>query len=739
MNSNRVNTCVAMILIVDDLPDNLRVLSATLSQHGYGVKCAKNGAIALRAALAAPPDLILLDVKMPDLDGYQVCQQLKAAPATSDIPVIFMSALDDVLDKVKAFDVGGVDYITKPFQVEEVLARIKSQLALQAAKAEIRNLNAELEQRVIQRTNQLAAANQQLQREISKSQQTHQFLQESEERLESILNSLEEVVRSVCAKTFKLLYLNPAAQTVYGRFINEFFWEPNLWLEVIHPEDRQRVEKSTQILLKQGKINHEYRILRCDSEVRWVSDRSIVIYDDQGVATRIDSIISDISDRKRTEEQLIHDALHDVLTGLPNRTLFMDRLEKALKQAEWDSNFLFAVLFIDLDRFKIINDSLGHTVGDRLLIIFSELMQRCLRSTDLIARLGGDEFTILLENIENINDAIIIAERIQAELVSPLHLEGHTIFTSASIGIVLGSTAYDRPAELLRNADIAMYCAKEAGKARYAIFDQEMYARTLKLLLVESELRQAIELQQFVLHYQPIISLSTGKLTGFEALVRWQHPKRGLVSPGEFISIAEDIGLIVPIGEWVLHQACHQMREWQINLPLAANLKISVNLASQQIKQPKLIVQIDSILAETGLDGSYLKLEITESMLLNDTEATINMLSQIRARNIQLSIDDFGKGYSCLSYLHRFPINTIKIDSHFVSRMNLDTENLEIVRTINTLAHNLGMDVVAEGVETAGQYSRLQALGCEFAQGYFFSKPLNSQAAEKLIEAGTQW
>ena len=739
MNGHRVNTSVAKVLIVDDLPDNLRVLSATLGQKGYEVRCAKNGAMALRAAISAPPDLILLDVKMPDMNGYEVCQQLKASPATQDIPVIFMSALDDVLDKVKAFEVGGVDYIIKPFQIEEVLARIKSQLALQAAKAEIRLLNAELEQRVQQRTAQLATANQLLQREITNRKRTEQWLQESETRLESILDTLEEVVRSACAKKFKLLYLNPAAQKVYGRPVWEFFEQPNLWLDVIHPDDRERVEQATQVLLKQGRINLEYKILRSDGEVRWLSDRSLAIYDIDGVATRFDSIIYDITERKRTEEQLIHDALHDALTGLPNRAFFMERLEQVLKQAQWEPDYLFAVLFIDLDRFKIINDSLGHSVGDQLLIAFAGLMQRCLRRTDTIARFGGDEFTILLENIEQINEAISIAERIQAELMLPMQIENHTIFTSASIGIVLGATGCEHPAELLRNADIAMYCAKEAGKARYAIFNREMYARTLELLHLESDLRQAIERQEFLLHYQPIVSLVTGKLVGFEALIRWQHPERGLVSPTEFISIAEDIGLIVPIGEWVMHQACQQMREWQLKFPLAANLKISVNLASQQIQEAKLIERIDRIMAETGLDGSFLKLEITESMLLNNTEATINMLSEIRARKIQLSIDDFGKGYSSLSYLHRFPINTLKIDGSFVSQMNSDPENFEIVRTINTLAHNLGLDVTAECVETAMEFSQLKALGCEFGQGYFFSKPLDSKAAESLILSDPQW
>ncbi len=739
MNGHRVSHSKGMILIVDDLPDNLRMLSTTLAEQGYEVRCAKNGAMALRGAHTAPPDLILLDVKMPNMNGYEVCQHLKAEQQTRDIPVIFMSALDEVLDKVKAFEVGGLDYITKPFQIEEVLARIKSQLALQAAKAEIRKLNAELEQRVQQRTAQLVAANQQLQREIAERKQAEKLLQESEARLESILNSLEEVVWSASAQTYKFLYLSPAAQKVYGRPVSEFFASQNLWLEVIHPEDRKRVERTIPILLEKGSINQEYRILRPDGEVRWLSDRRHVIYDQNGVAMRLDGIIEDITQRKRAEEQLIHDALHDVLTGLPNRNLFMERVERALKHARRYKDYLFAVLFIDLDRFKLVNDSLGHVVGDRLLIAFAQLLQRCLRITDTVARLGGDEFTVLLEDINHIDDATKIAERIQLELMSPFNLENHTVFTSASIGIVLGSTGYERSVDILRDADIAMYSAKEAGKARYTIFDREMYAKTLQLLHLESDLRQAIDGKEFLIHYQPIISLATGKLIGFEALVRWQHPERGLVSPCEFISTAEDIGLIVPIGEWVLRQACRQLRDWQLKFPSAKSLKMSVNLAIQQIKESKLLEQIDQILAETGLDGSSFRLEITESMLLHHTELTINVLSQIRARKIQLSIDDFGKGYSSLSYLHRFPINNLKIDSYFVSRMNYDPENFEIVRTINTLAHTLGMDVVAEGVETAEQFAQVRALGCEFGQGYFFSKPLDLKEAESLILADPQW
>lgn len=739
MNSYQFNAAQQMILIVDDFPDNLRVLSSTLTEQGYQVRCAKNGSMALRGVQATLPDLILLDINMPDMDGYEVCQKLKASPCTRDIPVIFISALDDVLDKVKAFDVGGIDYIPKPFQLEEVLVRVKSQLALQAAKKEIYKLNAALEERIQQRTVQLEAANQKLQLEVVERKLAEQLLKESEEKLESILNSLEEVVWSISASTGELLYLNPAAQKVYNRPVSEFFDNPNLWLEVVYPEDRQLVETSYQNLLEQGNSETEYRILRPDGEVRWVSIRGHVSYDKNGIAMRIDGIIDDITQRKQVEEQLIHDALHDALTGLPNRTLFMERVELALQRAKQCKKYLFAILFIDLDRFKLVNDSLGHAVGNRLLIAIAHLLKQCLRPRDTIARLGGDEFTILLDELNDITDATSIAEQIQATLTSPFQLESYTIYTSASIGIVPSSIGYEQAADLLRDADIAMYRAKEQGKARYAIFDQVMYEQTLELLQLESDLRLALERQEFCLHYQPIISLATGRLTGFEALVRWQHPQQGLISPTKFIPVAEDTGLIVSLGEWVLHEACRQMHTWQVQFPTAFPLKISVNLASKQIKEPKLIEQIERILAETGLDGGYLKLEITESMLMEDVQETINTLLQIQAVNIQLSIDDFGTGYSSLGYLQRFPINTLKIDRSFVSQMNFDNEKFEIVRTITTLAHTLGMDVIAEGVETSEQFAQLRALGCEFAQGYFFSKPLNSASISAMLAVSPQW
>lgn len=440
-----------------------------------------------------------------------------------------------------------------------------------------------------------------------------------------------------------------------------------------------------------------------------------------------------LPNKKKAQEQLIYNALHDSLTGLPNRTLLMEHLEKALKRSQRNQDYLFAVLYIDLDRFKIINDSLGHSVGDQLLIKVGHLLKECCRNVDTVARLGGDEFTILLDEIEDITDVKIVAERILKKLTLPINLGTHTAFTAASIGIVINSSHYQNGIELIRNADIAMYRAKESGKGRYAIFDEEMYIQTLYLSKLETDLRFALASQQFVLYYQPIIALSTGEISGFEALIRWQSPERGLILPGEFIKIAEDTGLIVLIGEWVLNEACRQLRIWQTKFANASSYQISVNIASQQIRQSSLITILERILKDTQLDSSLLKLEITESTLMEEKDTVVENLAKIKARNIKLSIDDFGTGYSSLSYLHRFPIDTLKIDKSFVNSLDPERKNGEIVKTIITLAHSLGMEAIAEGVETPYQLAQLQHLDCEAAQGYFFSKPLNVEEASSYV------
>ena len=465
----------------------------------------------------------------------------------------------------------------------------------------------------------------------------------------------------------------------------------------------------------------------------WVLLSVSLIRDAQTKSPRFIFQIQDITDRKRAEEQLVHDAFHDALTGLPNRALFMDHLKLAVARAKRRQDLLFAVLFLDLDRFKTINDSLGHPVGDQLLVGISRRLETCLRPGDTIARLGGDEFTILLEDLKDASDANRVAERLQKELALPFNLCGHEVFTSVSIGIALSSIGYDRAEDILRDADTAMYSAKSLGKARHEVFDQTMHANAMGLLQLETDLRRAVERHEFFIHYQPIVSLETSQLRGFEALVRWQHPTRGLISPLKFIPVAEETGLIIPIGQWVLYEACRQMRQWQERFPTNPPLSISVNLSSKQFMQPDLVEQIKEILHETGLDPRSLKLEITESAVMENIEATTDMLHQLRGLGVDLSIDDFGTGYSSLNYLHRFPLCTLKIDRSFVSRMDENQEHTEIVRTIMLLARNLGMDVVAEGVETEEQRAQLRALECEYGQGYFFSKPMDRTAAETFL------
>ncbi len=466
--------------------------------------------------------------------------------------------------------------------------------------------------------------------------------------------------------------------------------------------------------------------------------------------------IRNITQRKQLEAQLVHNAFHDALTGLPNRHLFMDRLGQAVEHAKRhgapSGSYLFAVLFLDLDRFKLINDSLGHAAGDQLLISVARRLEACLRPSDTAARLGGDEFAILLEDITDVSDAIRVAERIQAQLALPFNLAASQgtlearpceVFTFASIGIALNDESHNRPEDLLRDADTAMYRAKGRNgpglQARCQIFNPEMYTHAVAGLQLQKDLRRAIERQEFRVHYQPIVSLLSGKITGFEALVRWQHPSRGLLAPVEFIRVAEEIGLSLPIDWWVLRQACQQLRQWQARHPAAAvhsadtlPLAIGVNFCSRQFAQSHLIEQLGEILRETGLDSRSLKLEITESILMENADSIAAILLQLQALGVQVQIDDFGTGYSSLSYLNRFAVNALKIDQSLI-KMTIQNQNLEIVRTIASLADSLGMDVIAEGVETAEQVAQLRGLKCRYAQGYYFSEPLDSEAAGALV------
>ncbi|HEX8773908.1 MAG TPA: EAL domain-containing protein [Pyrinomonadaceae bacterium] len=504
---------------------------------------------------------------------------------------------------------------------------------------------------------------------------------------------------------------------------------------ITHPEDRNNAIAYVKRLVSGEIPTHqmEKRYLHKEGHPVWVLWSVSLAHGERRKSAHMIFQVQDITDRKNAEQRLLHDVFHDALTGLPNRVLFMDHLKLAAARAQRREDQIFAVLFLDLDRFKIINDSLGHIVGDQLLVGIAHRLAQHLRPGDTVARIGGDEFTILLEDLASQDEATEIAERIQKELSVSFSINKREVFTTVSIGIALSSTGYANPEDILRDADTAMYRAKSQGKARHVVFDKEMHAHAIDVLQLETDIRRAIGYQEFDIAYQPIVALDDFKLRGFEALVRWRHPLRGLISPANFIPVAEEMGLIIKIDQWVLRKACEQMREWQQRFPSDPPLSISVNLSGKQFAQPDLVEQIKAVLEDTQIDPRGLKLEITESVVMENIETTAALLWKLRELGIRLSIDDFGTGYSSLSYLHRFPIDTLKIDRSFISRMIDNNENREIVRTIVMLAQNLGMDVVAEGVETKAQLEELRKLECQNGQGYLFSKPMVMKAAEKII------
>jgi diguanylate cyclase (GGDEF)-like protein len=533
-------------------------------------------------------------------------------------------------------------------------------------------------------------------------------------------------VAAICSSSFDkaglaiLLVGTPVISIVYFTY-HKYLDEIKASAEQAEQAERERAEAE--------KARAEAERARAEQAERHVEELNRHINEQARISAQL----------QESKDHFRHAAFHDALTKLPNRALLAENLKFVIERAKEHEDFLFAVLFLDLDRFKNVNDSLGHTIGDQLLIAMARRLEHCIRDTDMVARLSGDEFAILLDGIDDPADAANMAKRIQQKLESPFNLSGHEVFTTSSIGIALSSTGYDHPEGMLRDADTAMYNAKAQGKACYEVFDKGMHTRAVYLLQMETDLRRAIDREEFRVHYQPIVSLDTGQLAGFESLIRWEHPERGSINPGDFISLAEDTGLIVPIGMWVLKQACQQLAKWQWQSPSTRNLFMSVNLSSKQLAQSALVNQIRDVLQETHVEARHLKLELTESAVMENAETASQLLRRLKALGVQLSIDDFGTGYSSLGYLHRFPVDTLKIDRSFIGRIGDAAENIEIVRTIISLADNMGMEVVAEGVETLTQFRQLRALNCQYGQGFLFSRPVQANAIDAWISRKPDW
>jgi diguanylate cyclase (GGDEF)-like protein/PAS domain S-box-containing protein len=689
-----MNSRPSRLLIVDDNEMNRDMLARRLSRKGYVIGLAASARELLSRVKEEGIDLVLLDIEMPDVTGLDALQALRGAYSPIELPIIMVTAKNQSDDIVKALEMGANDYLTKPIDFPVALARIGTQLSHKKAQ---------------------------------------EALRESEERYALAARGANDGLWDWNLLT-NAVYFSPRWKAMLGFRENEIEDRLEEWLGRIHDADRNRVKEEIDAH-QRGLTPHfesEHRLLHKDGGFRWMLSRGLAVHDAAGRALRMAGSQTDITERK----------VSDPLTGLPNRLLFIDRLGRLIKHSKRRKDLLFAVLFLDLDGFKMINDSLGHLVGDQLLVGVANRLEKCLRSSDTVARLretftvarlGGDEFTILLDDIKEPADANRAAERLMKSLAPPFRLAGKEVFTSISVGIALSNGSYDQPEDMLRDADTAMYRAKSLGKARYEVFDADMRASVMARLQLETDLRRALEHNEFQNFYQPIVALDSGRIVGFEALLRWRHPTRGIIGPEEFIFVAEETGLIRELGWWSLREACRQMSHWRAQSEAYLDLTVSVNLSAKQLLQQHLVEDMGKLLRETALPPQALKLEITESAVMADPAAAAEMLQQIKSLGIRLAIDDFGTGYSSLSYLHRFPLDTLKIDRSFISGGGEGGDGMEIARTIMPMARNLRLDVVAEGVETLEQVALLKKLQCKYAQGYYFSKPLAPEEVTPLL------
>lgn len=694
---------IRVLLVEDSAGDAFvirRHLCGTVKPEAevYELEIVGSLAAALERLGSRSYDVLLLDLSLPDGGNGQLDGLVEVQSAFPAVPVVVLTGFSNADVAAQAVRQGAQDYL------------LKSEIDASSLRRAVRYA---VERKAAQ-----------------------EALRASEERYALAVQGAHDGVWDWNLVTGET-YFSRRWLEIIGCDDDSFECSPTSWWLRIHPDDHDQVRRDYEAHLADSTphFETEYRIRHEDGSYRWALTRGIVVRDARGRPQRIAGSLTDITERKTVEEQLMHDALHDSLTGLPNRTLFLDRLAYAIRQTARRREQLFAVLFLDLDRFKNINDSLGHAVGDLLLVSIARRLESLLRPADSVARLGGDEFAILTADLESPNDATRVANRMLRELSIPYHVEGHEVYTSASIGITISSTGYGRAEDMLRDADTAMYRAKSLGKARHQVFDPQMHVRAVELLELETDLRRALDRDELCLHYQPIVRLESGRVEGFEALIRWQHPKRGLIYPDRFMSVAEETGLIRHIGLWVLRAACDQMSTWQKQFPTSP-LSISVNLSGREFAQHDLVDQVKGVLSHSELLPGSLRLEITESMVMEDVDAVIAKLEELRKMAVRCHLDDFGTGFSSLSNLHRMPTDTLKIDRSFVSTVGQEKQGAAIVGTIVALARKLGMSVSAEGLETAEQVAQLRGLACQLGQGYYFSEPVDALRAEAMLADG---